>query len=190
MSTSNFAYENRCIVVTDDDFEFGNVPETECIPQGFTSYPQSLIPTDFRFWDVVLTSGYYEAACIDYERKDLDWECELGFSYGCCPTSKREFYAEIQREFGISMYRLRKLCDGIKRENFEYEWKFTDALCEAVGEWLAGQEEAEVNKYLDELMEEYGYQEYVCVACFSNGEAWYSPKKTEGREALLQACES
>ena len=70
MGTSNFAYKNRCIVVTNDDFEFGNVPETEYIPQGYRNYSQSRIPTDFNFFNVVLTSGYYEHACIDYVEKD------------------------------------------------------------------------------------------------------------------------
>lgn len=187
MSTPNFAFEHRCIVVTDEDFELGNVPETEYIPQGYTSYPQSIIPTGFTFFNVVLTSGYYEAACIDYEAKDDDWESFLGYCYGGCPTTKSEFFADMKDMHGISEHRLRKLCDGIKREDFEYGYQFADALCEAVGEWLMEQEEVKVNKYLDKLMEEYGYQEYERTARFSNGEAWYSPKKTEGREALLQA---
>lgn len=27
MGAANFCYENRCIVVTNEDFDFGNVPE-------------------------------------------------------------------------------------------------------------------------------------------------------------------
>lgn len=190
MGTPNFAYKNRCIVVTDDDFEWGNVPETESIPQGYTGYPQSIIPTDFNFFNVVLTGGYYEHACIDYEEKDGDWKDLMGFSYYYEPQTKSEFFLDVMDFFNISEYRLRKLCNGIKRDNYEYDYQFVDALFETVGQWLMEQEEIKVNEYLDNLMNGYGYEEYVRTVLFSNGEAWYSPKKTVGREALLQAVAS
>lgn len=120
MSTPNFAYKHRCIVVTNDDFEFGNVPETERIPQGYTSYPQSLIPTDFNFYNVMLTSGYYEAACIDYEEKDDDYKELLGFTWYYEPESKKEIFEELM-DFGykITRYRFDRLTKGINRKDFD-----------------------------------------------------------------------
>lgn len=191
MSTPNFAYEHRCIVITDDDLEFGNLPETEPIAQGFTCYPLSLIPTSFNFYNVVLTSGYYEAACIDYEEKDGDYKELLGFSWYYEPESKKEVFEDlIDLGFKISRYMFNKLCKDIKRANFKYDYDYFYKIFEAVGEYLMEIEEVEVNKYLDKLMADYGYDEYVCTARFSNGEAWYEKKATSGREALLQAVAS
>lgn len=188
MSAPNFSFEHRCIVVTDDDYESGNVPETEYIPQGYTSYPQSLIQTDFRFHNVVMTSGYYEAACIDYEEKDGEYKDLLGFTYSYEAESKAELWSDLKEErFKITRYRFDRLTKGINRKDFGNAWELTDKICEVVGEWLAAQEENEVNEWLDCLMHEYGYKEYVCCARFSNGEAWYEPKAERGRKALLQA---
>lgn len=177
MSTPNFSYKHRCIVVTDEDYEWGNVPETESVPQGYTSYPYSLIPTEFRFFNVYLTSGYYEGGCIDYEEKDEEWKDLLGFSWSYEAESKAEFWSDLEEErFKITRYRFNQLCKGINRKDYKEAWEFTDKLCEAVGEWLAAQEEMEVNEWLDELMDGYGYKEYECSELFSNGEAWYQEK--------------
>ena len=69
MAANNFCFENRCIVVENDDFEFGNVPEhNEYDKKSLRSYPSSILDeSNFDFWNVVLTSGYYEGACIDYK---------------------------------------------------------------------------------------------------------------------------
>lgn len=191
MSTPNFSYVNRCIVVSSDALEWGNHPELENTNVGDRSYPSYIIPAGFRFYDVLLTYGYYEAACIDYQEKDDEsWECLLGYRWRDCPTTKKEFFSDMKYWFKLSEYRFRKLCNGIKRENFKYEWDFTDALCEAVGIYLMEQEEQKVNEYLDKMIEDYGFTEYVCCEIFSNGEAFYTPKKTQGREALLQAVAS
>lgn len=177
MSTPNFSYQHRCIVVTDEDYEWGNVPETESVPQGSTSYPYALIPTEFRFFNVYLTDGYYEGGCIDYEEKDEEWKDLLGFSWSYEAESKAEFWSDLEEErFNISRYRFNQLCKGINRKDYKEAWEFTDKLCEAVGEWLAAQEEMEVNEWLDELMDGYGYKEYECSELFSNGEAWYREK--------------
>lgn len=192
MSAPNFSYEHRCIVVTDEDYESGNVPETKSVPQGYTSYPYSLIPTKFRFHNVYLTDGYYSGGCIDYElNEDDEWKDLLGFSWNYEAESKAEFWSDLKDErFNITRYRFDRLTKGINRKDFESAWEFTDRLCKVVGEWLAEQEEAKVNEYLDQLMNDYGYDEYVCCARFSNGEAWYEKKETKERKALLQAVAS
>ena len=175
MSTPNFSYTHRCIVVTNEDFEDGNVPETEYFSQGYTSYPSSLIPTNFRFFEVFLTSGYYEHACIDYEFNDDEpFKDLLGFSWNYEAESKAELWSDLKEErFDITRYRFYQLCKGINRKDFESAWEFTEKICDMVGEWLAAQEEVKVNDWLDELKDEYGYEEYSCMGIFSNGEAFY-----------------
>lgn len=66
MGTSNFAYENRCVVVTDEDFEFDNIPERgECISNyyfrnNFPTYTLTGYSDLFKFHDIVISAGYYE----------------------------------------------------------------------------------------------------------------------------------
>ena len=74
--TSNFYYENRCVVVTDEDYESGNVPETEKRPvndnRNFPQYPLVDYNDDLKFHSIVLTPGYYQAACLDFVEVDND----------------------------------------------------------------------------------------------------------------------
>ena len=70
MATGNFAYENRCIVVTDNDYEDGNIPPLGDWEKNTSrSYPSRLLAVsdDFKFWNIVITTGYYSGACIDYK---------------------------------------------------------------------------------------------------------------------------
>lgn len=74
MATNNFYYENRCIVVLDEDYEAGNHPETgEIHPssdRNFSRYYLEQYRNRFNFWDVVITGGYYQHGCIDYIEND------------------------------------------------------------------------------------------------------------------------
>ena len=47
-------------------------------------------------------------------------------------------------------------------------------------------ERRKVLRMLEKLADEYGFEEYVCVARFSNGEAWYD--KASNKRALLKAA--
>lgn len=65
MSTSNFCYQNRCIVVLNDDLDINNVPAYDKQRDNCRSYPSYLLSdADFNFHDVFITFGYYEAACF------------------------------------------------------------------------------------------------------------------------------
>ena len=85
MSTCNFAYENRCIVVTNDDYEMDNLPPMGEWINGNRSYPSRklAVSDDFNFFDVVITSGYYQDACIDYIRNEQTAEYFLGDTMYC-----------------------------------------------------------------------------------------------------------
>ena len=173
MGAANFAYENRCIVVTNDDWEFGNVPplKKECYDYN-RNYPSTelKVSDDFSFWDIVLTSGYYEHGCIDYVRNCYSVEDEFGWS-GNYETLK-EFYDAVRKEYPqLTEYRLRKLCGKVSDfKNLDY---FIDNAYVEISDYLARIEEIKVNQYLDGVKQNYGYEDICCVGRFSNGEALY-----------------
>lgn len=80
MSTPNFKYKNRCIVVSDDDYENGNYPEYEGENEisGNRNYPSYKLreqPEGCGILIAILTGAYYSGACIDYI-VDPNWEEE------------------------------------------------------------------------------------------------------------------
>ena len=75
MGANNFNYENRCIVVTDEDYEDGNVPSTEDnLQNGRNYYQVEVVDRPFqellKHTVLVLTAGYYSGACLDYIQSD------------------------------------------------------------------------------------------------------------------------
>lgn len=170
MSTPNFAYQNRCIVVTNDDFEMDNLPPMGKWLNNDFNYPSRIlaISDDFDFWDIVMTSGYYEAACIDYIESERDVEYFLGSTYFF--DTKEEFFKECKNEFGLSDYRMRKICGNIGKMPLE---DYLEQSYERLTNYLREQEETKVNKCLDGVKKLYGYEELRCTGVFSNGEGIY-----------------
>ena len=170
MATSNFAYDNRCIVVTNDDFEMDNLPPMGKWLNNDFNYPSRIlaISDDFDFWDIVMTSGYYEAACIDYIESERDVEDFLGST--CYFDTKEEFFKECKNEFGLSDYRMRKICGNMGKMPLE---DYLEQSYERLTNYLREQEETKVNKCLDGIKHLYGYEEYVLDWRASNGEAGY-----------------
>ena len=85
--TGNFYFENRCVVVTDEDYENGNYPEYEKKPidpysRNYPQYPLIDYNDGLNCYRIVLTAGYYEAACIDYVEIECD-ELLDDFRYIC-----------------------------------------------------------------------------------------------------------
>ena len=175
MGASNFSFDNRCIVVTNDDFEMGNVPSLTDKSDRDRCYPSTIltISDDFRFWDIVLTYGYYEHACIDYRDNEVTCEDWLGaWHYYSSQQELFEFILnEFKTDYKLTPYRLRKVCGNKRRLSME---EYYNVAIERLTEYLRGIEEEQVNKVLDTIKKEYGYDE-VAVSCrFSNGETWYS----------------
>ena len=171
MATGNFLYDNRCIVVTDEDYEMGNIPPLgERLDGGFSSYSSRYLAVsdDFDFWDIMITSGYYESACIDYVESDRDVEYWLGSPYNY--ETKSDFFYECKKEFHLTEYRLRKVCGNIGNMNIE---DYLEQAYERLTEYLRRKEESKVNAYLDGVKKNYGYEEYKIYARFSNGETMY-----------------
>ena len=171
MSTCNFAYANRCIVVTDDDYEMDNLPPMGEWLKDNRSYPsrELAVSDDFNFFDIVITSGYYQDACIDYIRNEQTAEYFLGKTMYY--STKRELFNACKDEFGLSEYRLRKICGKVKNcKNYD-EW--IESAYDKITEYLADNEERKVNEYLDGVKKLYGYEELRCTGIFSNGEGIY-----------------
>lgn len=176
MATSNFSYENRCIVVENEDFEFGNVPEhNEYDKNSSRCYPSSILDeSDFDFWNVVLTSGYYSDACIDYKQRLDEYGQDMVTSrmrYCWSYDSVKQLINDFVDEFKLSVYRVRKLI-GKLSECVDLEHFCERAFCR-VHEYLSKIEEIKVNEFLDELKQRFDYAEYEVYAQFSNGETLY-----------------
>ena len=172
MATGNFAFDNRCIVVTDDDYDNGNIPSFgEYDNDSLRSYPSRFLEMsdDFDYWNVVITSGYYGDACIDYKRNDADVENWMGAP--CYINSQSELISEVKNIFGFSRHKTLKICGKVSEcANIDI---YIERAYERLTEHLADEEEKKVNEALDKLKKEYGYDE-VCVDCrASNGETAY-----------------
>lgn len=169
MATGNFYYQNRCVVVTNDDYEMDNLPEMgECVDNS-RNYPSYLIE-EFEFWEVVLTAGYYEGACIDYIEHHERSPYDVVQGYIGYPSTKKELFKECKEAFGLSRRKMQAICGNVGDMDID---DYVEKATEKVGEYLAEKEEKEVNEYIDNLKKEYGYEEVCRVATLSNGETIY-----------------
>ena len=169
MATGNFCYVNRCVVVTNDDLEMDNIPERiKCIDHD-RNYPSWLI-AEFEFWEVVLTSAYYEGACIDYIEHHNRSPYDVVQGYIGYPWSKKELFKECKESFGLSRRKMQKLCGNVNDVQID---TYVENAMEKVGEYLAEMEEVKVNKFIDGLKQLHGYEEVFCYCKASNGEAFY-----------------
>ena len=169
MATGNFYYENRCVVVTNEDFEICNVPERlKCIDRS-RSYPSWLLE-EFDFWEVVLTSAYYEGACIDYIEHHNRSPYDVVQGYIGYPWSKKDLFKKCKEEFGLSRRKMQQICGNVGDMDID---NYVEKATEKVGEYLAEKEEIKVNKFIDGLKQLYGYEEVFCYCRASNGAAFY-----------------
>lgn len=179
MSTPNFSYEKRCVLVTNDDYEIGNVPETasrSCNDDRYypsyeveaTEYPQRK-PIAHK---IVITPGYYEDACLDYISNGFDIHNDINGCYRF--DTIQEFIEEVQYFYPtISAYRIRK-CLGKMGDQGREEY-FHKGL-DRIAEWIEETDTQLCEEIIDHLAERYGYRELECTARFSNGEAIYNFK--------------
>lgn len=169
MATGNFCYVNRCVVVTNDDLEMDNIPERiKCIDHD-RNYPSWLIE-EFEFWEVVLTSAYYEGACIDYIEHHNRSPYDVVQGYIGYPWSKKELFKECKESFGLSRRKMQTICGNVNGMDID---DYVEKATEKVGEYIAELEEVKVNKYIDGLKQTYGYDEVRRIAVASNGETFY-----------------
>ena len=176
MSTANFCYDNRCVVVTNDDYECGNYPRLDRYRhESIWAYPSWIVTGyDFRLWDIVFTAGYYEHACIDYVEKP-NARNKYNYFNVVRYSRVREFCEDVYQEFGkiVSRTRIRKIFSGFRRSGKEI-YDFLEDKCEELVEYAATIERKAVDAAIDKIKTEYGYAEYGVCAKFSNGETGYA----------------
>ena len=161
MSTNNFCYMNRCIVVSDEDYECDNIPKRgEYIKDSSRNYPSNEIVLDnktypeawsksgeykLQYTKVIITAGYYAHACIDYvQDEDKCFEVQ----YDCVPCMPRSL--ELHEEKTVHEEEAKKRVERI-----------------------LAREKVLVNRLLNRLKRNYGYTEAKRVCTMSNGEAIY-----------------
>lgn len=176
MSCPNFSYQNRCVLVSNEDFEFGNCPELGSWNDGDRNYPSTELKvseeTGLSLVKIVLTGGNYSDACIDYiDVSSL--EEKMGRPYYYTGHNRQELIDEIQYYFPIASTRLINKClKGCNKNREDYEDKLAIAF-ETLEEEIRDREYAIADKIVNEIKADYGFRELVCTAVFSNGEAIY-----------------
>lgn len=172
MSTTNFSYKNRCVVVTDEDYNDYNMPTLGEWVNNNNYYPSRILSDydNFNFQQIVITSGYYQDACIDFYEKDTCIEDFLG-STGYYPC-KIDFIKECKSTFNLSKYMINKLCGTLKDFGNDMDAWIENAYIK-VEEYLKEKESDECNKIIDQIKKDYCYEEYALTGVFSNGEGVY-----------------
>lgn len=198
MGAKNFMYKNRCVVVTNEDYECGNYPKLGDWVNNNRSYPsREIIHSEafstkeyaksikpIQLHNIVMTSGYYEHACIDFIRNEeksaidcIGWSCYYDFN------SIEEIIEPITNDYNITAEEIKTLIQkrmdvmGITAETDEDTFQsFYEYLMDDIDEKIVENEEIHCNKIIDLIKKEYGYEEYGCVAVASNGEGFYQKK--------------
>lgn len=181
MSTPNFAFDRRCVLVTNDDYECGNCPAHTEFFDNNRSYPSCYLDKykdEFSTVAIVITSGYYSDACIDIVDDD-----RLVGELSCCNyhfagLTRDELYDELHYYFNgnISKRMMLRRLKGLDRRDDNYQSMLAAAV-DAIFEEVRENELRKANKVVDKIMKSYGYKELVLSVLFSNGEAWYDYKR-------------
>ena len=178
MSAPNFSYSRRCVLVRNEDFDWGNVPaHDECFGNDRSYYPSAYLDDykdDFSTIAIVLTSGYYADACIDIVNDDrLVSELSCG-DYHFSMLTRDELYDELNYYFNgnISKRMMLRHLKGLNRNDENYQSKLAHAIDDMFEE-VRENEVRKANKVLDKIKKAYGYKELGLSVMFSNGEAWY-----------------
>lgn len=189
MGANNFSYENRCVVVTNEDFESNNLPKLGDWININRNYPCKVLDREENkvidktkpivFHEIVLTSGYYEHACLDYIRNEVyitDCLGALGFyCFKDMDTIQREIVAihDITKQEFTNTYQQVMSDMGITEEDEDDFDKFFDIFMSEIYDIVVYNERLHCEQIIDQIKEQYGYKEYYCVGVASNGEAFY-----------------
>lgn len=178
MSTPNFSFQNRCVLITNDDYEFGNCPKVTNEEIGSRSYPSWVVDCkendEMLFWRVVITAGYYADQCLDFVEIE-PYACDIidaWYDYDQRNLSKPGVINDIHRQFAGKLT-CQQIRDAFKSAENAEDWKNMDKGFDVIMELLAAQERFVANAAVDRIKKEYGYEELACLGVFSNGEAIY-----------------
>ena len=175
MSAPNFSYDRRCVLVSNDDYEAGNVPKIGDVFDNDRSYPSAYLADykdKFTTIAIVITSGYYADACIDILDRDDKADELLGYANYYSGHNRQELVNDICYFLGCSPNFANTRLKGCRLGSDTYEYDIEKAFEKIVDDWRDA-ELRKANKVLDEIKKSYGYRELTRTALFSNGEAWY-----------------
>lgn len=168
MATNNFFYKNRCVAISDADYEDGNLPECE---NDFFGRNKMLLQKVLMY-DITINIGYYSGGCIDYSIND-SYEDIITDYYGYyyTPCSKKELINDIcyycKDTMEISKSSLQRLLKGFSMS------KDFDAILGKIEDYILPKIESKVNEIINDIKRKYGYIELTRVSTLSNGEAIY-----------------
>lgn len=172
MGAANFCYDNRCVIVKEWDLLIGNYPHfDEYRLESLLSYPSlRLDGYNFTFWELVITSGYYKHACIDYVEKPGTRSIFEFFSPGNY-SSVQEFCEDVHNKFKdfVSKGQIDKFFFG-PRDSGKELYDFLVTKFYDFAEYAAAIERKAVDAAIDKIKDDYGYEEYAVSARFSNSE--------------------
>lgn len=192
MGTFNFSHINRCVVVTDDDYNFGNIPTLGEYANNSRSYPNRLVEYDeinevnsflqtikpIKLHNIVLTSGYYEDACIDFVRDEdktaidyTGWSCSYNYN------NINEIINDVSSRYNISAEEVKTILQkrmnamSITAETDEPEFQsFYEYLMDDIDEKIVENEMVHCNKIIDIIKKIYGYKEIYSKPSYCMGE--------------------
>lgn len=192
MGAINFLYKNRCVVVSDDDYNFGNIPTLGEYANNSCNYPSRLIKYNeisevnsflqtikpIQLHNIVLTSGYYEDACIDFVRNVnnsaidcIGWICNYDYN------TINEIIDYITNDYNITAEDIKTLIQkrmelmNITTETDEDEFQsFYEYLMDDIDEKIIENEVAHCNHIIDIIKKIYEYKEIYSKPSFCMGE--------------------
>ena len=204
MGTSNFCYENRCVVTSDNDYEFNNLPklgdwvnnsrnfsskEVLYSEENCTKEYVKALKKPIRLHRLVMTSGYYEHACIDFVHNENLYNSEYVFVTDCLGSlgyysfkDMKEIQTEIVETFQItneeftSIYNKVMSKMGITENDVDDFDVFFDVLMDEINNKIIDNERIHCNKIIDLIKENYGYEEFDCVCVLRLTENQYMKK--------------
>ena len=192
MGAINYSFINRCVVVTNDDYEFENIPTLGEYANNSRSYPSRLIEYDeinevksflqtikpIKLHNIVLTSGYYENACIDFVRDEdksaidfTGWSCSYNYN------NINEIINDISSRYNISAQEVETILQkrmelmNITAETDDNDFQsFYESLMDDIDEKIVENEIPYCNKIIDIIKKVYGYKEIYSKPSFCMGE--------------------
>lgn len=179
MSAPNFSYDRRCVLVTNEDFEFRNVPAHDERFGNDRCYPSAYLDKykdDFSTIAIVMTYGYYADACIDIVDREDKADELLGYANYYSNHNRQELINDICYFLGCSPNFANTRLKGCRLGSDTYEYDIEKAFERIVDDWREV-ELRKANKVVDKIKRSYGYKELVKTCQFSNGEAWYDYKR-------------
>lgn len=168
MGTSNFFYKNRCVAISDDDYNNGNVPECESDYFG----RDKMLLQRVLMYNITINIGYYTGGCIDYSIND-NYENIINEYYGYyyTPSTKKELVNDIayycSEYIKVSKRELTKVLRGLRID------KDFEQISDMLDNFILPKIEDKVNDIIDNIKREYGYIELKRISTFSNGESIY-----------------